>query len=149
MKKILVISDSHGSKQKIAKVINEETWDYIFFLGDGLKDMAFLEGDNIIKVAGNCDLFSTETEQKSVVIESVKFLLTHGHIYKVKWGLGALINEASKRDANVVCFGHTHTYMAEEINNILFLNPGSLYSSQYCIIEVCNGKITLVKQKNI
>ena len=141
MKRIIIISDSHDSKNKIEEIIATEKYDYLFFLGDGIKDIEEKDQENILKVSGNCDIFSTEAKERVVVIENLRFLLTHGHIYKVKWGLGAIINEATKRKMDVVCYGHTHTKDVQTIDGITYINPGSLFAGRYMIIEVHDGKI--------
>ena len=66
--------------------------------------------------------------------------ITHGHRYGVKSGLGALIAQAVKEDADAVIFGHTHepldmTLLPEHTNErfgiclhkpLHVFNPGSL-----------------------
>ena len=141
MKKIIVISDTHGCKNRVEEIVENERFDYLFFLGDGLKDLERYEQKNIIKVAGNCDIFSAEAKQRVVVIENLKFMLTHGHLYKVKLGLGAIINEAVTSDINIVCYGHTHTQDYQNIDNIIYLNPGSLFNGCYMELCVQNGQI--------
>ena len=57
--KILVLSDSHGRKQKVEDLISSTPHDLIFFLGDGMGDFSKYD-KNIYKVSGNCDFFSPE-----------------------------------------------------------------------------------------
>ena len=150
MKKILVVSDSHGHKSKIETLLETNNYDCVFFLGDGLKDLPnSFNNDFIFAVAGNCDLFFDEPKQRIVIVDKVKFLLVHGHEYKVKWGIGALANEATKRNVNVVCFGHTHSKCIENIDGIVFTNPGSLANGSYIEIDVSDGKILKIENKNL
>lgn len=150
MKKIILISDTHGRKVKVEELIKNEDYDYIFFLGDGLKDFeAFEDNNKIIKVAGNCDLFSNEAKQKIVVIENIKFMLTHGHLYNAKWGIGALINEAVKINTKVVCFGHTHMQLTEKVDDIYLLNPGSLANGTYLKLDIHDGSILKIEKSFI
>ena len=87
MKNIVVISDSHNNlptDDEFWKVLDEA--DYIFHLGDGIMDIEKLTSiypDKFYFVYGNCDTFSAETFE-IVEVEDVKFLLTHGHKYRVK-----------------------------------------------------------------
>ena len=82
MKNIVVISDSHGMLPR-----DDEFWqildeaDYIFHLGDGIKDIDKLKTvykDKVEYVQGNCDTYDAEPF-KLVKVEDVTFLLTHGH----------------------------------------------------------------------
>ena len=41
--RIILVSDSHGNKDGIVKLINNESCDYLFFLGDGLSDLGVYE----------------------------------------------------------------------------------------------------------
>ena len=57
--RILLVSDSHGNRDGIEKLIENEQFDYLFFLGDGLSDLGLYDNiENIIAVSGNCDFFS-------------------------------------------------------------------------------------------
>ena len=54
-----------------------------------------------------------------------RIFLTHGHIYKVKFGYKKLLARAKQLFADVVVFGHTHLPKNIYIDNILLFNPGS------------------------
>ena len=63
MCKILVVSDVHGRLRDLRWLLNNETADAMFYLGDGLYDLnAALELRKesvpypIYRVAGNCDM---------------------------------------------------------------------------------------------
>ena len=53
-------------------------------------------------------------------------MLTHGHNYNVNYGLMNLSYKAEEENAQIVLYGHTHRYNVDYINNIFFLNPGSV-----------------------
>lgn len=142
-KKIIVITDSHGNKKGIEKLKSTINYDYLFFCGDGLNDVKdFVNDTSSHFVAGNCDLFFDEALQKDISINNVKFLITHGHIYKAKYTYSLLVQEAKRIGAQVVCFGHTHnTFMGFE-DGILLLNPGAFKNNRYIeIIVKDNGEI--------
>lgn len=142
MKTILAISDIHGAKNDVLKVIAEKH-DYLFFMGDGLRDIEDLTEPNIIKVAGNCDIFfNYEPEVETLTIEDVRVLITHGHRYKVKYSLALIEKEARERGVNLVCFGHTHASKVQVVDGITYVNPGSLKEGNYAIITVDGNKIT-------
>ena len=149
MTKIIVFSDSHGAKANIDKLINENNFDYLIFLGDGLNDLNLYENlPNLKKVRGNCDYFSFEKDELFLKLENKNILITHGNNYGVKRGLGALIKYAYSIDANIVLYGHTHRFAIDEINNIYFLNPGSLKSGSAMLLEINNNDIK-IKALNI
>lgn len=127
MKKIVVISDSHGNTDAINKIFEDNDFDYLFFLGDGIADLGIYVNDERVRlVRGNCDFFSDEKRDCFVVVEKVVFFLTHGDKYSTKSTLRYLYNSVKDLNPKVVCFGHNHKWYKELIGDIIFLNPGSL-----------------------
>lgn len=146
MIKILVVSDSHGNSEALETLVSETKFDYMFFLGDTLKDIENLKTDNLIAVRGNWDYDFSTPSIKTVRIGNVKFLILHGHGFGVKQGLGYLIKEAEKEQVNFVCYGHTHISNLEYVNGIGYLNPGAFSYAKggkktYAIITVDGTKI--------
>ena len=85
----------------------------VCFLGDGLRDVEALPLGRamLYDVRGNCD-WSTQADvptERTVSLEGHRLLLTHGHLYGVKSGIGALATYAARLGADIVLFGHTHT----------------------------------------
>ena len=142
--KILLLSDSHGKVQKVMQAIEVENADYSIFLGDGLRDFEGLS-DDIIKVQGNCDsLYSFDLPFTTIKdFGGHRFLLTHGHLFKAKWGVGGLIMEAKASKCDCVCFGHTHTPLNITEDGVTLINPGSIANGDYAIININNGKIVV------
>ena len=131
----------------------------IFFLGDGLRDLDTLRlaGVPVYSVRGNCDWFSafdhTPTEQL-IRLGGLRILLTHGHLYGVKSGYGALAMHATRQDADIALFGHTHLPYAESIpkgtlseaqrHPIELFNPGSIgVEGSFGVLTIQNGKALL------
>ena len=115
MCKILVISDVHGRLRDLRWVLQNETADAMFYLGDGLYDLnAALELRRepvpypIYRVAGNCDVNYSEPSEGLAPFGGVLFFYTHGHHYGVKMGSERLAECAGERGADVALFGHTH-----------------------------------------
>lgn len=143
---ILILSDSHGKSDLIEQTKKLTRPHLILFCGDGLRD--FDVGSYtcpVYAVRGNCDCFYVPhmgdvEETLTLNIDGVKLFITHGHRYGVKSGLGALIAQAVKEDADAVIFGHTHepldmTLLPEHTNErfgiclhkpLHVFNPGSL-----------------------
>ena len=153
MKKILIISDTHGSGKGIEKLrpLIEEN-DYLVHLGDGVTEARRLFGEYPEKVyacAGNCDIFSPFSDEGELQVEGVKIFYCHGHKYGVKSGLGHLAMEAKKRGCNVALYGHTHLGRITEIDGVTLINPGTLKRSvgeggSYCYLVINKDKITPV-----
>lgn len=111
----LIFSDSHGRAENLlaAEARQVKRPDAILFLGDGARDLSHLSIHNvpIWAVRGNCDWSLSDLADKTerlLHFEGHTLLLTHGHEWGVKGGLGALIAHAADVDADIVLFGHTH-----------------------------------------
>ncbi len=163
---ILVLSDSHGRRDKIAEVLERQIKkpDAIIFLGDGLRDILSSDLKNIplFSVCGNCDMSglffdnNIPTEQ-NIFFGEKRIFFTHGHRYGVKSTLSPLIFEAAERDADVILFGHTHTAFERTITHdneygiktekpIYMMNPGSVgtYPYSFGVINIsANGDILI------
>lgn len=130
--------------------------DAFFFAGDGLQDFMYVLKEAcasedirsflppvIACVHGNCDEriyklnggFSGYALPNSnfnfpqfVILEAAgkKIFLTHGHRFGVELGVDILLETAAAADCNIVVFGHTHIAFAKVIDNVLFINPGSI-----------------------
>lgn len=130
--RIIVVSDTHGNRDKLEQLILTEKFDYFFFLGDGLNDLGDYEClENVIAVSGNCDFFSVIPNEKILKIGKYSVFATHGNKYFVKNGLNKIRECAEKVCADFVFYGHTHKCSIEKINNIYYINPGSFYPNCY------------------
>ena len=128
--------------------------DGIFFLGDGLSSLEtvleVMPHIPVFAVRGNCDGLGVlkgqiRDTEGLVCLEGVKILYTHGHLYGVKTGLGALLREARIKEANLVLFGHTHIPYDSYSDGIYCFNPGAAsgYESSFGIITLENGNILI------
>lgn len=139
--KYMVISDIHGGVYELNKVLDiyfKERCSKLLILGD-LFEYGFsinrddivnrlnIMKDSIIAVSGNCDnnikdiLFDMPYINK-VDINNKKIILTHGHLYGKEY--------LSNLDVDIILTGHSHVSNIEEINNKLFINPGSISKSR-------------------
>ena len=145
MKKVIVISDSHGNMPKITALypIFKEC-DYIIHLGDTSGDGARIKkefGDKTILVNGNCDPVKLGEDEVILNIEGVKIFATHGHLYSAKTTLNRLYMRGNEENCKLVLYGHTHRAREDETLGITLINPGNLsrYSqNSYCYL-VING----------
>ncbi len=126
--KIGVLSDTHRMSRFIDKAIPYlKECDLIIHAGDNFVDSKYIHKMTkvgIIAVRGNCDFENIE-EELEFEIENKKIFVCHGDRYGVKHGLYDLEKKAKSIGANIVIFGHTHTPIIEEKNNIIYINPGS------------------------
>lgn len=124
--KILVLSDSHGNVDGIKKVFETLKFDYLIFLGDGLRDLGnYIYLDNVMAVSGNCDYFSDEPIERLFNANGVLIFMTHGHKYSAKSGINLLKAKGREERADIVLFGHTHTPLIEKFEDIIIANPGT------------------------
>lgn len=141
MKKILVLSDSHGNFNKLLKVYEIEKPDVVIFSGDGIEDLENLlylyENVEHYEVRGNCDFLSKVKDEEIFIIENYKFFLTHGHLYDVKYSLENIKNILKKTEVNVIIYGHTHKEYLENLDyNKFIFNAGALKDNKYGIILI-------------
>lgn len=151
--RLLIVSDSHSRKERLASVLRSEpNADAVFHLGDGAGDMVFLKDSDprtFFLVRGNCDSAYNENLQDtiSVTLEDTRIFATHGHLYNVKFGLDKLGLSAQLQGYNLVLFGHTHEPTSVFENGIRFFNPGSLAEGSYGCVDITrNGFICIHKE---
>ncbi len=148
----LILSDTHGRRSAVAGVLAQLNFrpSVILFLGDGLRDVSWLESDDryattdLYAVSGNCDSIfsyglSVPPAEQMVLLGETRVMLMHGHTHMVRHGLGGAICHAAQREADVLLYGHTHvpyeatlargTVLADGTvlqKPLLVANPGSL-----------------------
>lgn len=132
--KALVVSDTHGELEILKRVIDKEKdANIIFHLGDGQDEVKEIKklytNKTIIDVCGNCDIGSNRPSIVEYNLSGNKILATHGNLFKVKLGITMLLEEAMKRNVDIVLYGHTHVPMICDFKGIKFMNPGAL---SYC-----------------
>ena len=125
--KVLIISDSHGLTNELKDIrARHHDIDEAIHCGDSelKEDDPNLSGYRV--VSGNCDWNGNFPNEIVLDYGGLTVLVTHGHLYDIKRSLMKLEYKAQEADANIVCFGHSHVAYAEDINDRLFLNPGSI-----------------------
>lgn len=145
--KLFIISDIHGSEyylKEVMKMYEVEKPDYFIILGDilyhgarnplpkgynppGIIELLNKYSNKIIAVRGNCDSevdemvldFPIMSTYSNLLFNNHRILLTHGHIYNET-------NMMPLSDYDIVLSGHTHVLKAELVDNVYYLNPGSI-----------------------
>ena len=131
--KILVLSDSHSALRFMRQCVQIIKPDALVHLGDHYDDAQVLAEENprlpVHQVPGNCDRYRCPPFAREVLCYSVcgvRLFMTHGHNHRVKMGIGALMSDARKENAQAVLYGHTHRPDChKEPDGLWVLNPGS------------------------
>lgn len=126
--KIMIVSDNHGDRDILAKLVNEYTnkVDLMIHCGDSemLVDDPIFE--HMPSVLGNNDWGQPFLDKRIIEDGSERILLTHGHLYNVNFTMDKLATLARNHNATMIAFGHTHQLAATMKDNKLFINPGSI-----------------------
>ena len=154
--RFVVISDSHGRKGNVFDIVDMhiEDADYFLCLGDcnGGNDFEyaqeyFKDKLKLISVCGNCDWYSTEATVKEITPMKKRIMLCHGHTFKVKFGYEMLIEEAKRREADVVIFGHTHNPYYEYRDGLHIFNPGAAQDGRYGMVDITDSGIICINAR--
>jgi putative phosphoesterase len=128
--KLAILSDTHGNYPLAVKVLESlGQLDYIIHLGDTTDDAEMIElalGRELIKLSGNCDTSKKYPELIITTIAGKKVLLSHGDQFMVKSGLNLIQQRVKQEKADVVLYGHTHRPAILSIEDVLFINPGTM-----------------------
>lgn len=150
--RIVVVSDTHRDFNGLYDLVEKQKagTDLFLHLGDGEREvedlLALMPGLPLRFVRGNCDLASLSPETDLVQAEKVRILMTHGHLYGVKYSLKKLADEARALHASVALFGHTHCPCYHFEDGLHILNPGSLSAPRgsergFGVIEVHGSQV--------
>ena len=147
--KAAVFSDTHGNTALMLEAIRRTRPDIIIHLGDCERDTQCIRREfphtPLYSVAGNCDFASTGLLEDIVPMGPVKALITHGHMYDVKYSTDRLIYAAQERQTQIVMYGHTHVPDNSEAGGVKVINPGSAgrgLKPTYAFVEIFpNGGI--------
>ena len=146
--KILVLSDSHGNVENMARAVEKEQPRLILHLGDCWSDAERLRrrfpGIPMEQVPGNCDYRSIEPAERLLFIEDKRVMICHGHTLGVKQSMLRAGYKAEEENLDLLLFGHTHRPMVDMRGKTLFINPGSIgdyFHPFYAVVTIENGKV--------
>ena len=130
MKRILVVSDSHGRGGNIKAVIKQVgKVDMLIHCGDVEHEEEYIRGlidGPVHMVAGNCDYFCDLPEDDIFEVEGYRIMVTHGHRYFVHGSTMFLKEYALEHGIDIVMYGHIHRPYIEIGEDVTILNPGSI-----------------------
>lgn len=129
MRRVLIISDSHGINENIKKALDKAgKIDMMVHLGDVGYDYLQVErmsGVPTYMVAGNNDYGGFLRDMIIFYIGNHKVLGVHGHRHGVHFGLDTLRYLALQNECEIAMFGHTHVPVIDE-GDVTIINPGSI-----------------------
>lgn len=128
--KIAIVSDTHRFSKYICKCAEYiEDCDVLIHLGDNTDDIQELTKNfygEVYAVKGNCDYEDKYPNEQLLYLAGKKIFITHGHKYGVKMSMTNIYYKGKEVEADIVLFGHTHIHYLEEVDGIIFMNPGSI-----------------------
>lgn len=155
MKKVLVLSDSHGDVDAMERAAARERPDLILHLGDLCRDFDELRRrlpmtQAMQNVCGNCDGFTEVPDQRVLLVEGKRILIMHGHRYEVKLGYSRAMWAAREAEADILLCGHTHIALDRDLMGLHLMNPGSCRGSRgtYGVIELGEGEALFRIEEN-
>ena len=151
--RIVVFSDSHNNFHKLNQVVEQRRDTHLFLhLGDGegeFDDLACLYPEKkMLFVRGNCDWASLSKSEDLVICQGKRIFFTHGHLYGVKKDTHRIWERARQLEADICCFGHTHTPFSTYRESVYLLNPGSISQPRaghpsYGVIDITDAGIAI------
>ncbi len=149
--KLMVVSDSHSSRSFMLECARVLKPDGIIHLGDYYEDGEVLHEAYptpiFYQVGGNCDRWRMPPFAREIAIETiggVTVYMTHGHLQRVKNGLGLLEDAGMASKAQLVLFGHTHQATIQECDGgMILMNPGAAgsYGGSVGLVEIADRRV--------
>lgn len=153
--RILVFSDSHSGLSFMRLCLKKYRPQAVIHLGDFYEDGQVILEENphipVHLIAGNCDRNRCPISARTMLcypVGGVKMFMVHGHEHHVKSGLGALLADARRYEAQIALYGHTHQKFCTQLEDGMWvLNPGTcaVFGGSAGVIETADGKITVCK----
>lgn len=145
--KILVIGETHGSRQDLFALLNYETYDRVVFLGNYVSDFESLGVKYKfppVVVRGFCDSFHKNPYNIKTKIGGFSFYITNGFKYDTKKsGVVNLVEYAQNNNINCVLYADNPNDKILCQDGIWYINPGAFgitHSGRrtYAILDVGN-----------
>lgn len=141
----VVMSDSHGDYD-IVKAIKDRYQgkvDAIFHNGDSELKSSDPIWDGIYVVRGNCDYDDGYPENNVVELNGITIAQTHGHLYQINFMWDRLDLFAQEAGADICLYGHLHRASAWRMEDIVFINPGSVLQPRGEVMEKLYALVTV------
>lgn len=147
MTTLLILSDVHGHRARLQKILDEETYDRAISLGDLELPPADFPALDVI-IHGNAFL---DPGQAFQVWEKPpwKLVFTHGHLEHVERSDHGLYQRLTQHHADILFHGHTHVARVQAVTGGWLINPGAISHSRsqspesYGILKLEDHEATL------
>lgn len=126
--KALIVSDNHYNLESLTELttIYKDEIDLWLHCGDSEFTSKDPIWDTFKPVRGNMDSGYALPLDRLEDFGDEKILIVHGHNHRVGFSLDRLHQLALDQGADVVFYGHTHIAKVDKIDDIYFINPGSI-----------------------
>ena len=142
--KIGILSDTHskvGRAKKVIDLLIDNGAEYLIHAGDicELEVLEYMVQTKLpyIAVYGNNDAHMVQYHRNFNLVQEPHHFKVEKHLFKLMH-LPYYMNP----DADIVIFGHTHTFECDYKNNTLFLNPGEACARNKPVSECLMLNIT-------
>lgn len=147
----LIVSDTHGDREILEKLANDYRGKVkaMFYVGDSELSHTDSVFDDFLPVIGNMDMDLMFPDDRDYKNTNINIYIAHGHLYQTEMSLGRLVEAAQAKQVDVVLTGHTHQLGVQMIDDILFINPGSisLPRGQYAFLEGTYAILSVLEDK--
>lgn len=156
--KILLLSDSHGNKRTMLEAVKRfgRNAEVIVHCGDATRGEAedlidYNPDKTVVCVRGNCDWGSALKDVEFLDICNKRIMITHGHLFGVKYEFETLKKRAEEENCDLVFFGHTHNPADVTVDGVRMINPGScgMYEPSCATVEIDDKGNVLVNHLEI
>lgn len=126
--KALIVSDNHKDEYRMQELIDiyENEIDLWLHCGDSEFGVNHPLWATFKTVRGNMDWESQFPEVRIEELGDTTFGVLHGHKHQVKFSLDSMADVAKENDASVIFYGHTHIAKVDKMDDVFFINPGSI-----------------------
>lgn len=142
--KIGILSDTHKKEKRSQKVVDllvDNGAEFLIHAGDVVKpemlDQLVKSGLRYVAVYGNNDAHLHEVHNRYNLVQEPHYF----KLAKTKFKLMHLPFFMSP-DADIILYGHTHTFDCEYTNGTLFLNPGEACARNKSVSECAMLEVT-------
>lgn len=122
---IIIASDTHGRSEYLTKLEQAYPHADLFIHCGDLEDNAS-HYNRWIFVRGNNDFDFDLDDYKILNVEGVRMYIFHSHRLPYYNREKSLVQLAKENDCQMIIYGHTHMTMAQKMNGVWLINPGSM-----------------------
>ena len=153
--KIVLVSDSHGDAECL-DCLRQTYSDYDLFVHCGDSEQPYEDVKDFICVKGNNDFLygNNVPYSQTIHVQDHTVYICHGHMdFLSYFHYEPMIAKAKRAGADIVFFGHVHTYFDGEQDGVRLLNPGSIRHNRdgsrpsYMLVEIDGDDIRVTKKE--